>query len=517
MHPSSNPKIRSAAQAAALIGNDATLAITGAGGGLVEPEEILAAIERRFLDTGEPHGLTLVHGQGLGDGERRGLNRLAHEGLVARVIGAHWSWSPRMQALAAADKIEAYALPGGVIQHLLRAVAAGRPGLITHIGLDTMADPRREGGRMNARAAAPISELLTIDGRPYIRYKPLAVDFAILRGSLADAKSNISFAEEGANLDALVLAMAAHNCGGKVLMQVRAEVAGGTLAARTVTVPGALVDALVVVPTQPQSYAGAFDQQLSGSTPRLDQNQTIDEPSRPGPLERRIVGARASAELQGAGIVSFGFGMPDEVCLLGAQHGDLDNYQQTLDHGHYGGRSLQGPLFGFVRNGEALIDSPSQFDFYSGGGIDIAFVGFGEFDQQGDVNVSKLGGKIIGPGGFIEMTQETRKIVFCGTFEAKGLEIAVADGRLQILSPGKIAKAVATVEQVTFSGRRARASGKEVLFVTERAVFRLLAEGLALEEIAPGIDLQRDLLDRMGFAPIIRPGFPRLMAAPPCF
>jgi acyl CoA:acetate/3-ketoacid CoA transferase len=230
-----------------------------------------------------------------------------------------------------------------------------------------------------------------------------------------------------------------------------------------------------------------------------------------------IVGARAREELRGGGVVSFGFGMPDEVAVLGPKHGDPGVYHQTVDHGHYGGRSLQGVLFGFVRDGVAMIDSPSQFDFYSGGGIDLAFLGFGEFDGNGDVNVSRLGGKVIGPGGFIEITQGCKRVVFCGAFEAKGLKISVEAGALNVVHPGAIAKLVNRVEQVTFSGRRAIASGQEVLYVTERAVFRLTADGVALEEIAPGIDLQRDVLDRMGFTPLIRAGFPRLMSVPPIF
>ncbi len=484
---------------------------------MVEPEALLAAIERRFLQTGEPNNLTIVHAQGLGDGDVRGLNRLAHEGLVKRVIGAHWSWSPRMQALAAEEKIEAYALPGGVIQHLLREVGAGRPGLITHIGLGTMVDPRHGGGRMNARAKDALSELITLDGREYIHYKPLKIDIALLRGSVADTAGNVSMQEEGAELDALVLAIAAHNGGGQVLVQVRAEVANGSLAARSVRLPAALVDAVVVVPEQVQSYDDLHDPRLAGSTPpdALDPVALPAENAVAANWERHVIGARAYAELSDAAIVSFGFGMPDEVAVLAAKNAQHKAYYQTIDHGHYGGHALQKHLFGFVSHGEAMIDSPAQFDFYSGGGIDIAYLGFGEFDRHGNVNVSKLGGKVVGPGGFIEITQGSKKVVFCGSFEAVRLKIAVQDKKLSILHQGAIAKLVDAVEQISFSGQRARETGQEVLFVTERAVFRLTDEGIALEEIAAGIDLQTEVLDRMGFAPIIRPGYPRLMQAAP--
>ncbi|MES2262609.1 MAG: CoA-transferase [Pseudomonadota bacterium] len=515
-------KFLSAQQAVAMIGDGATLAITGAGGGLVEPDGLLAALEQRFLETGLPRGLTVIHAQGLGDGDQRGLNRLAHEGLVARVIGAHWAWSPRMQALAAAEKIEAYALPGGVIQHLLREIGAGRPGLVTHIGLGTMVDPRLGGGRMNQRAQEALSEIIQLDGREYIRYKPFKVDFALLRGSLADARGNTSLEEEGAELDALALAMAAHNSGGKVLVQVRAKVERGALAARSVRLPGALVDAVVAVPDQPQRYGDGFDARLTGTVPpgaHLPDGAGTEAGTEvaASAVQRRIVGARAHQELSGSGIVSFGFGMPDEVAALAARSGNAARYHQSVDHGHYGGTSLQGDLFGFVRDGEAMIDSPSQFDFYSGGGIDIAFLGFGQFDRHGDVNVSCLNGKVIGPGGFIEIAQGSRKIVFCGVFETGGLQVALERGALCISRPGAVRKVVEQVEQVTFSGRQALATGREVLYVTERAVFRLTSEGIALLEIAPGIDLQRDVLDRMGFAPLIPAGCPRIMTAPNCY
>lgn len=512
--PTESPtKFRSADAAAARIADGATIAICGAGGGLVEPDEILAAIERRFLATGHPRGLTLVHAQGLGDGEQRGLNRFAHEGMVRRVIGAHWSWSPRMQALAAAEKLEAYAFPGGAIQHMIRESGAGRPGLITPIGLGTMVDPRHGGGRMNASATEALNGIIVIDGHEYIRYKPLRIDVAIVRGSLADAAGNTSFEEEGAELDALVLAIAAHNCGGQVLVQVRQEVAAGTLAARKVRLPGALVTSVVACSGQMQSYDGVFEPALSGSFPRgpaaVARSAAVESS-----WERRIIGARGAQELRDGAVVSFGFGMPDEVATLAAHQSTL-RCRQTVDHGHHGGQSLQGRLFGFVRDGEAMIDSPTQFDFYSGGGIDIAFLGFGEFDGNGDVNVSKLGGKIIGPGGFIDIAQGSRKVVFCGAFIGKGLLVDAGSGALRIAREGSLAKLVPKVEQVTFSGRRAIERGQEVLYITERALFRLTPQGVALEEVAPGIDLQADVLDHMGFRPLIAPGFPKMMTAAP--
>jgi propionate CoA-transferase len=494
-------KLMTAADAAALIIDGATIAITGAGGGLLEPDDLLAAIERRFLETGRPRDLTVVHAQGLGDGGHRGLNHLAHENLVARVIGAHWSWSPRMQTLAAEEKIEAYALPGGVIQHLIRETGAGRPGLITTVGIGTMVDPRMQGGRMNARATRALSEILTFDSREYIRYRPLKIDVALLRGSVADGAGNVSLQDEGAELDALALAMAAHNNHGSVIVQVKRTVGNGELMARTVRLPGALTDAIVVSPDQPQSYARETLYGLSGCERA---NVEVGNPGfPPSSIERRIIGTRAADELRDAAIVSFGFGIPDEVATVAAQDGRLARCYQTLDHGHYGGKPLKGDLFGFVRNGEALIDSPSQFDFYSGGGVDIAFLGFGQFDRAGNVNVSRLQGAIVGPGGFIDISQGARKVVFCGTFEANGLELELAHSRVTIVKPGAIAKLVAAVDEVTFSAARALSRGQEVLYVTERAVFGLTSDGVALQEVADGIDLIADILGRMRFRPIM--------------
>jgi propionate CoA-transferase len=505
-------KLMTTADAAGLIADGATVAITGAGGGLLEPDDLLAAIERRFLETGKPQGLTLVHAQGLGDGGHRGLNHLAHEKLVTRVIGAHWSWSPAMQALAAEEKIEAYALPGGVIQHLIRETGAGRPGLFTTVGIGTMVDPRMQGGRMNARTTRNLSEIVMFDGCEYIRYKPLEIDVALLRGSVADGAGNVSLQDEGAELDALVLAMAAHNNHGTVIVQVKRTVGNGALLARSVRLPGALTDAIVVSPTQSQSHAKEILFGLSGCERANSDVESLG--LAPSSIERRIIGTRAAVELRDDAIVSFGFGMPDEVAAIAAHDGRLARCYQTLDHGHYGGKPLKGDLFGFVRNGDALIDSPSQFDFYSGGGVDVAFLGFGQFDRAGNVNVSRLQGTIVGPGGFIDISQGARKVVFCGTFEAKGLRLELAHGRVTITQPGAIAKLVTAVDEVTFSAARALSQGQEVIYVTERAVFRLTSAGVALQELADGIDLDADILRRMGFVPVLDEVPPRSMQLP---
>lgn len=494
-------KIVSAEAAAGLVPDGCVVGVTGGGGGLVEPDTILEAIEKRFLETGSPNELTLVHALGLGDRARRGVNRFAHEGMVKRVIGGHWVWSPEMQRMARANKIEAYVLPAGVITQLMREIGAGRPGLITHVGLGTFVDPRDEGGKMNERAQADLVELLEIDGRTLLRYKPFPVGAACIRGSFADSEGNLCLDEEGATLDAFSLALAARNTGGKVLGQVRQEVARGALPARSIVVPGALVDAIVVDPSQPQSYRPVADPALSGSVPPGGSEQP---PPSLGPLDvRQAIARRAANELRRGDILNYGFGIPDSIARLVASRGRIEDYCQTIEHGTYGGSLLDGALFGFARNPRAMIDSPSQFDFYSGGGLDIAFLGMGEVDAVGNVNVSKLQGTPVGPGGFIDIAQNARKVVFCGTFETKGTRLSVGAGRLRIDRYGDIRKLVRKVAQVTFSGREAVRNGQKVLYVTERAVFRLAPHGVVLDEIAPGVELRVDVLERMGFNPLI--------------
>lgn len=484
--------------AAALIRDGDTVGLIGGGGGLVEATCLHAAVEKRFLETGHPRNLTVVHALGIGDQKERGLNRFAHEGMVRRVIGGHWVWSPRMQELARAEKIEAYSLPGGVVTQLFREIGAGRPGLFTHVGLGTFADPRIEGGRMNRSARADLVEVVQLDGRELLRYKPFPVNVALIRGSFADARGNLSLEQEPANLDVFALALAAHNSGGKVIAQVRTAVAVDSLPARQVRVPGALVDAVVVDPDQAMSYTLVYDPTISGEQ-RGPAPQEVPQPF----TARQIIARRAAAELREGAVVNYGFGLPDAVAKVVARRGDLDRYYQTIEHGTYGGELLEGVLFGFARNPTAMIDAPSQFDLYSGGGLDIAFLGFGEVDAQGNVNASKLGGVPVGPGGFVDIAQNAKKVVFCGTFDTKGTQLETGDGQLQITRQGDICKLVAAVEQITFSGPVALALEHQALYVTERAVFRLTPQGVLLAEIAPGIDLRRDVLARMAFTPLM--------------
>jgi acyl CoA:acetate/3-ketoacid CoA transferase len=495
-----------AAAAAALIKDGDTVAISGNGAGMVSAEAIFEAVERRFLETGHPNNLTLVHSLGLGDRDKLGTNRFAHEGLVRKVVAAHFTWSPKMQQLIRDEKIEAYCLPGGVVSHLLREIGAGRPGLFTHSGLGTFVDPRQDGGRCNARSRETLVEVLSIDGREVLHYKPFKVDAAIIKGTYADARGNISPEEEGIDMDIHTIALAAHNSGGLVLAQVRQVVEAGSLHARRVRVPGIMVDAVVTEPAQEQFYGMGYDPTIWGERRAFLGELKADIPTR---LERRIIARRAAMELVPGASLNFGFGMPGGIFGVIAEQGIGDQLWMSLEQGTHNGRMLDDRLFGAARNADAILPSIEQFDFYSGGGIDIAFLGMGEVDKLGNVNVSHLGGNLIGPGGFVEIAQNAKKVVFCGAFDASGTKLAFEDGKLIVRAPGKVRKFIDAVERITFSGAFACANRQEVLYVTERAVFRLHEQGLELIEVAPGIEPARDILPYMDFVPII--GTPRPM------
>ena len=493
-----NNKFMTAEEAVSLIPDDATLSITGGGGGLCEAMLLQEAIETRFLETGHPKNMTLIHALGIGNRQGSGVGRFAHSGMVRKVIGGHWVWSPKMQDMAAKNEIEAYVLPGGVAMQLMREIAAGRPGLITHVGLGTFIDPRVDGGRMNEAAKDPICEVMTIGDREYLRYLPFPIHACLLKGSIADDEGNISLDEEPANVDTYAIAAAVHNSGGKVIFQVRDRVPAGTLGAREVRIPAAIVDAIVVDPDQTQGYEITYDPSISGQS-RIK----LDPPIAPEFSARRIIANRAKEELVEGAIINYGFGIPDEIATIVAAENKQNLYFQTIEHGTYGGRLLTGSLFGYAQNASSMIDGPSQFDFYGGGGLDIAFLGFGQIDQYGNVNASKLGGLPVGPGGFIDIAQNARKVVFVGTFDAKGTKVSSGNGKLTVHQYGAIAKFVEKVDQITFAGEQAALRGQEVIYVTERAVFRLTANGIALTEVAPGVCVEKDVLKCMSFTPTI--------------
>jgi acyl CoA:acetate/3-ketoacid CoA transferase len=493
-------KFLNAADAALLVKSGDTVAVSGNGAGMTSAEAILAAIETRFLETGEPRDLTLVHSLGLGDRDQRGTNRFAHEGMLRRIIASHFTWSARMQQLIRDEKIEAYCFPGGVVQQLLREIGAGRPGLITHSGLGTFVDPRQDAGRCNQRSTDTLVELLHLDGRELLRYKPFKVDVAIIRGTYADARGNISPEEEAVDLDIHTMALAAHNSRGIVLAQVRQVLEPGKLKARSIRVPGIMVDAVVEDGRQELFYGVPYDPTISGSERAHLDRLTTELPKK---LERRIIARRAAMELKRNASLNFGFGIPGGIFGVIAEQGIADDLWMSVEQGVHNGRMLDDHLFGAAQNPEVIVPSIEQFDYYSGGGIDETFLGMGQADAEGNVNVSHLAGNLVGPGGFIEIAQNAKKVVFCGTFDAQGSEVAFEDGRLRIVKHGKIQKFVGAVERITFSGAYARQHGQEVLYVTERCVFQLDPEGLRLIEIAPGIEIERDILPFMAFRPII--------------
>jgi len=483
----------------------ATLAISGAGGGLLEPDEAFRAFEAAFLALGRPRGLTLIHALGMGDRKEKGVNRFAHEGMVAKVIGGHWIWSPTMLKLAEDNKIAAYCLPSGVLTHLFREIGAKRPGLFTHVGLGTFCDPRLGGGRCNEAARDPVVELMQIDGKDVLRYLPFKIDAAVIRGTVADERGNISAREEPANLDSYEIALAAKASAGIVIAQVREIVAQGAIRPREVSVPGNLVDFVLPSPDQSQTYHGPYSLALAGLADGSEHFETSAESQ----LTRRIVTERAAQELIKGATVNFGFGMSAGVADIIARKGARDDYWFTIEQGIHGGQLLTGDLFGIAAHPAVIVNSSQQFDLYSGGLLDQTFLGLAEMDGAGSVNVSHFGGQISGPGGFIDISQGARRVVFCGSFDAKGARISVAQGKLRIDRAGDVKKLVKRVEGVTFSGPEALAREQRVTYVTERAVFELTKDGVELIEYAPGLDVVTDILAQMDFRPLLRS--PKLM------
>lgn len=500
--------ILSAAEAADFVHDNATLVVEGSGGGLLEPDLLLRGLRERFLATGHPRDLTLIHCTGIGDKADGGLGMLAHDGLIKRVVAGNWAMAPAMGQMALEGRFEAYNFPQGVMAQLFREIAAGRPGLITHVGLHTFIDPRYQGGKLNDATDEDLVELITIHGREWLLYKPFPIDVAFIRGTTIDEEGNLSIEEEGARLELLAVAQAAHNAGGKVIAQAKRLAVAGSLPAQGVVVPGFLVDAIVIHPTQWQTVEGEYNPAFSGQV-KVPLHRV--EPM--ALTERKVVARRAFQELFAGAIVNLGVGMADGVAAVAAEEGFAEEITLTVEQGVIGGIPAKGVIFGVSYNPTAFVDQPYQFDFYDGGGLDVSCLGCGEIDATGNVNVSKLGDKLIGTGGFVNISQNAKRLVFCSTFTAGGLQVEVADGRIRIISEGRHRKFRNSIEQVTFNAQYGLSRGQDIQYVTERAVFRATPDGLLLTEIAPGVDLQRDILDQMEFAPILPEGALKLMDA----
>jgi propionate CoA-transferase len=507
-------RLITAREAASLVEPGDSVLVSGSGGGHGVPEAILEAIEARFLETGAPRDLCLIHAVGIGDRKLKGAARFRHPGMLRRSITGALVDSPPLIDLARENRIESYTLPQGVIAQLTREIAAGRPGLVTKTGLHTFVDPRQRGARQSESAREDLVEVVRLDGEEWLRFKPYPLDVVLLRGTTADEDGNISMEQEAIPGEMLSSAQAGRRLGAAVVVQVKRLARRGSLPQRSIKIPGVLVDYVVVDAEQRQTYWSDYEPSYAG-----EMRIPLEGLKRLPFTERKIIARRAAMEIAPGAICNLGAGISTGVSAVAAEEGFLDRIVLTNEQGFIGGAPLTGPDSGAAQNYDAMVDQPYQFDFYDGGGLDIAFLSFAEVDRDGNVNVSRFGDTIVGIGGFVNISQNARKVVFSGTFTAGGLKVACEGGRLSILQEGRSAKFVEAVEQICYNGAFAREQGREAIFVTERAVFRVGPDGLELFEVAPGIDVERDVVARMAFRPSIakdlRPMDARLFAPEP--
>jgi len=495
-----NNKVLTAGEAIALIRDNDVVATTGFVQSCI-PEALHAALEARFVESGAPKGLTLIMCAGAGDSKGLGTGRLHHEGLLRRVIAANFGRMPKVAQAARDNKIQAYNLPQGIISKLYRTCASGQPGLFSKVGLHTYVDPRLGGGKVNAMTSEDLVKLVEAEGREWLFYKATPIDVALIRATSADPSGNLSMEKECLTLDVLVQAMAAHNNGGIVIAQVERIVEQGSIKPKDVKVPGILVDCVVVADPPEMhrmNYGVLYDPALAGEV-----RVPVEGMPKMKLDERKIIARRAAFELPPNGVINLGVGAPDGVAAVANEEKVTEYIVMTTEAGAVGGVLAGGSSFGASANAHSIIDQNQMFDFYHGGGLDLTCLGMAECDAKGNVNTSKFGGRLNGCGGFIDISQNARAVVFCGTFTAGGLAVAIEDGKLKVLKEGKVRKFIQNVEQITFSGTFAAERSQPVIYVTERCVFQLTPGGMELIEVAPGIDIERDILAQMDFKPII--------------
>lgn len=505
--------VLSGREAAQLIQSGDTIVFNGFGS-LCFPEEMAVAVGQRFLETGGPRNLKIFcgAGQGVWD-ESRMIEHMSHEGMIESIISSHFTPMIKVCRQIQENKVKAYNLPLGVISHIVRASAGRKPGVLTKIGLKTMVDPRYGGGAQNAVSTDKLISLMEIDGEEYLFYKSVKPTVALLRGTTADPNGNITMEREAIFGDPFVSAMAAKANGGKVIVQVE-RLSDEPAVARNVKIPGIMVDAVVVEPDQCQtmiekcnlSYIGDHWVPECEVEPILAHVHELNEQlgrKRERSEVHTIVAKRAALQLTHKAVVNLGIGIPELIPRVAREIGAPEDIILTVESGAIGGSPSSGISFGAAVNPQMVQDMAYQFDFYDGGGLDFTFVGAMQVDRHGNVNVSRAGNKIIGIGGFVNLTQSARNVVFCLPFMGGGLKVEYKDDLLHILQEGRQQKFCNEVEELSANGEYAFSRGQKVLYVTERCVFDLTAGGLRLIEIAPGIRLEADILAKLPFRPLV--------------
>ena len=487
--------IITADEAAELVGDGDTLAIGGAGAGHAVPDRLMQGLGEYHARTGTPRKITVLHPCGIGDNENRGMNHLAHEELIDTAIGGYWGNAPKMVTLALANKVKGYNFPQGVLGHLMRATASGKPGIITPIGLNTYVDPRLEGGKLNDITTEDLVEVIEVGGAEYLYYKTVPVDVAFIRGTTVDCEGNLTMEEEVGFFSMLSIAQSAKVNGGIVIAQAK-RTSEGHCDPGQVKVPGVLIDHVVIEPEQEMTFLTAFDPALV----KRDVEYEAEELKLEG--MKRVVSRRAALELRPDVYVNLGYGMSDGVPIVAQQEGITDQLVFMIEQGAIAGIPTTGLNFGAMFNPTAIVDDVYQFDFFHGGGLDMAFLGFAQVDREGNINSTRFGNFVTGSGGSIDISCAAKKLVYCGTFAVKS-DQEITELGIKVTNPGRFKKFVNQVEQVSFSGRSALERGQQVYYVTERAVFTLTLEGVTLLEIAPGVDLHKDVLEMMEFEPVM--------------